>query len=85
MPQKKDIPRVKLDDAVLRTHSTNKTQIGKSPAPQVNTLQEAQDKDQSSPYEEWSKQDLYERATEVGIEGSARRSRKDLINILRDY
>lgn len=81
MTQKKDIPRVKLDDTIRRKKPTGKKPLSQRAA----TLQEAQQKDQSSPYEEWSKQDLYDRATEAGVEGRARMSRRDLINTLRDY
>jgi hypothetical protein len=56
-----------------------------SSTPRETTLQKADEKSQASPYEEWSKNDLYERAIEEGIEGRARMSRKDLINSLRDY
>lgn len=79
MTRKKDIPRVKLDDTIRRKKPAGK----KPPTRRAATLQEAQD--QSSPYEEWSRQDLYERAAEAGVEGSARKSKRDLINTLRDY
>jgi hypothetical protein len=39
----------------------------------------------SAPYEEWSKEDLYERAQEVGIEGRSDMSKKDLIDALRNH
>lgn len=40
---------------------------------------------QSSKYEEWSKDDLYEKAKEVGIEGRSRMTKSELINALRNH
>ena len=85
MPQKTDIPRVKLDDAVRRVPTADKTKIVKFTSARTNTLQASPEKDSSSPYEEWSRQDLDDRTAEVGIEGGARKSRKDRINTLRNY
>lgn len=40
----------------------------------------------SSPsYEEWSRDDLYERAKEIGIEGRSDMSKKELISALRNH
>jgi hypothetical protein len=39
----------------------------------------------SAPYEEWSKEDLYERAQEVGIEGRSDMSKDELIGALRNH
>jgi hypothetical protein len=36
-------------------------------------------------YEEWSKDDLYERAQEIGIEGRADMSKDELIEALRNH
>lgn len=36
-------------------------------------------------YEEWTKEDLYERAQEIGIEGRSEMSKKELIHALRNY
>ncbi len=38
----------------------------------------------SPPYEEWSKDDLYEKAQEVGIEGRSKMNKDELIDALRD-
>ena len=39
--------------------------------------------DESSPYEQWTKAELYERAQEVGIDGRSSMSKSDLISALR--
>lgn len=39
----------------------------------------------SASYEEWSKEDLYERAREIGIEGRSDMSKKELISALRNH
>jgi len=36
------------------------------------------------PYEEWSKEDLYDRAQELDIEGRSDMSKEELIDALRD-
>ncbi len=39
----------------------------------------------SRAYEEWTKDDLYERAQEIGIEGRSDMSKDELIDALRDH
>jgi hypothetical protein len=39
----------------------------------------------SPAYEDWSKEDLYERAKEIGIEGRSGMDKGDLIKALRDH
>jgi hypothetical protein len=39
----------------------------------------------SSKYEEWSKEDLYDKAKEVGISGRSQMSKKELIDSLRNH
>jgi hypothetical protein len=39
----------------------------------------------SPKYEEWSKEDLYERAREIGIEGRSKMSKNELIHALRNH
>lgn len=36
------------------------------------------------PYEEWTKEELYDRAEDVGIEGRSEMSKDELIDALRD-
>lgn len=40
---------------------------------------------QSPSYEEWSKDDLYERAEEIGIEGRSKMNKEELIDALRNH
>jgi Rho termination factor-like protein len=37
------------------------------------------------PYEEWSKEELYEKAKELGIEGRSQMSKEELIRALRNH
>lgn len=39
----------------------------------------------ASPYEEWTKQELYKKAKTVGIEGRSKMSKKELIGALRNH
>ena len=39
----------------------------------------------SAPYEEWTRQHLYERAREIGIEGRSKMSKSELIRALRNH
>jgi hypothetical protein len=39
----------------------------------------------SSKYEDWSKQDLQEKAKEVGIEGRSKMDKGDLVHALRNH
>lgn len=38
---------------------------------------------QADPYEEWTREELYERAQELGVEGRSDMSKEDLIDALR--
>lgn len=40
---------------------------------------------QSPPYEEWTRDELYERAGEIGIEGRSDMTKDELISALRDH
>lgn len=39
----------------------------------------------SEAYEDWSKDELYDRSKEVGIEGRSKMTKKELIGALRDH
>ena len=39
----------------------------------------------SPPYEEWTKDDLYQRAKEIGIEGRSDMNKRELIRALRNH
>ena len=40
---------------------------------------------EGAPYEDWNKQELYEKAKEVGIEGRSNMSKNQLMNALRNH
>ncbi|MPZ53325.1 MAG: Rho termination factor [Acidimicrobiia bacterium] len=40
---------------------------------------------QSPPYEEWTKDELYERAQEIGIENRSEMDKEELISALRNH
>lgn len=40
---------------------------------------------EAQPYEEWTRDDLYDRAREIGIEGRSKMSKKELIKALRNH
>ena len=40
---------------------------------------------QSPPYEEWNKDELYERAKEIGIQGRSGMTKDELIDALRNH
>lgn len=52
----------------------------------ANSGRSASQKGGKSPaYEEWKKQDLYQQAKNVGIEGRSRMSKPELIDALRNH
>ena len=51
----------------------------------ANTPDSGEKGGKASDYEDRSKEDLYKKAKEVGIEGRSKMSKKDLINALRDH
>ncbi len=85
MPKKDHGPQVKDDEQyeALRRQGESKEKAARI----ANTPREEAGKKggESSKYEEWSKDDLYEKAEEVGIEGRSDMSKKELINALRNH
>jgi hypothetical protein len=52
----------------------------------ANSGKEASKKGGKHPaYEDWSKEDLYDKAKEVGIEGRSKMDKSDLIDALRNH
>lgn len=49
----------------------------------ANTPDASERGGEASPYEEWTKDELYERAQEVGIDGRSSMSKSELISALR--
>ncbi|MDE0802592.1 MAG: Rho termination factor [Acidimicrobiales bacterium] len=86
MPGKKDPgPSVKDDELyeALRRDGASKEKAARI----ANTDRETAGKrgGKSAPYEEWTKDDLYERAQEIDIEGRSDMSKDELIDALRNH
>lgn len=85
MPRKDHGPSIKDDERyeALRRQGASKekaARIANSPASETGRKGgEAED------YEDWTKDELYDKAQEVGIEGRADMSKKELINALRNH
>lgn len=87
MPRE-DRPSVKKDDTYekLREKGASKEKAARIANAQANKDQHPSKRGgQSRPYEEWSKDELYERAKEIGIEGRSEMSKDELISALRNH
>jgi hypothetical protein len=85
MPQKNHGSSIKDDE---RYEALRKEGMSKEKAARIaNTdRKEAGQRGGKSPkYEEWSKEDLYDKAKDVGIEGRSQMSKKELIESLRNH
>jgi hypothetical protein len=71
----------------LRRDGASKEKAARIANASANTSRRATGKrgGDSPPYDEWSKDDLYERAREIGIEGRSTMSKSELIDALRDH
>jgi len=80
-------PSIKNDEVYesLREDGASKEKAARIANAQANTTQKPSKKGgQSDPYEEWSKDDLYERARELDIEGRSDMNKDELIEALRE-
>ncbi len=83
MPQGKTPgPSVKDDDTyeALRDEGASKQKAARI----ANTPDASAKGGQSPPYEQWTKNDLYDRAKEIGIEGRSSMTKDELIHALRN-
>jgi hypothetical protein len=82
-------PSVKNDDQyeALRDDGTSKEKAARIANASANEGKSkvARRGGESSRYEEWSKQDLYEKAKEVGIEGRSNMDKRELVSALRNH
>jgi hypothetical protein len=81
MPQK-EIPQIKNEDQyeALRDKGMSKTKAARI----ANTKDSGEKGGRAEKYEERSKQELYDKAKEVGIEGRSKMSKDELIDALRN-
>jgi hypothetical protein len=82
MPKGKDRPSIKDD---RRYEAMREEGMSKEKAARIaNTDPSETSRGGEGSYEEWSKDQLYEKAKEVGIEGRSTMSKDDLIDALRN-
>lgn len=86
MPQKDHGPSVKDDRQyeALRRQGMSKEKAARI-ANEGSRSSSGKKGGKASSYEDRSKQELYEKAKEVGIEGRSNMSKKELINALRNH
>jgi hypothetical protein len=82
---KRDRPSVKDDEQYesLRDEGMSKEKAAR--IANTDRKKAAKRGGSSAPYEEWSKDDLYDRAKEIGIEGRSDMSKDELIDALRNH
>ena len=81
-------PSVKDDETYqsLREDGASKEKAARIANAQANDNQEPSKKGGSNPpYEDWTKDELYERAQEIGIEGRSDMGKDELIEALRKH
>lgn len=86
MAQQKDHgPSIK-DDAQyesLREHGMSKEKAARiANSPRLSTAKRG---GHAAKYEEWSKDELYQKAKEIGLNGRSKMSKSELIDALRDH
>ena len=76
-------PRVKDDEkyAALRREGASKEKAARI----ANAGNPGKKGGKAPPYEKWTKDDIYYRAKEIGIEGRSKMSKKELIHALRNH
>ena len=75
-------PRIKNEDQyeALRDKGYSKEKAARI----ANTEDSGKKGGKAKPYEAWTKDELYEQAKNVGIDGRSKMSKKQLINALRN-
>ena len=78
-----DIPSIKNED---QYEALLKKGYSKEKAARIaNTPKAGKKGGQAKPYEKWTKNELYNQAKNVGIEGRSKMTKDDLINALRNH
>lgn len=81
-------PTIKKDKVYeeLRDKGESKEKAARIANAQANDRQApSKEGGKSPPYEEWSKEDLYDRAQEIGVEGRSDMTKDELIDALRNH
>lgn len=75
-------PRIKNEDQyeALRDKGYSKEKAARI----ANTSDAGEKGGKSEPYEKWTKDELYEQAKKVGIDGRSKMDKKELIHALRN-
>ncbi|MCG2418539.1 Rho termination factor N-terminal domain-containing protein [Aequorivita sp. F47161] len=75
-------PRIKNEDQyeALRDKGYSKEKAARI----ANTSNAGKKGGEAKPYEEWTKEELYEQAKNVGIDGRSKMKKKELIHALRN-
>lgn len=82
---KEDRPSVKDDE---RYEAMRREGMSKEKAARIantDATQAGRRGGNAAPYEEWTREELYERAQEVGIEGRSEMDKEELIDALRNH
>ena len=79
-------PSVKDDETYesLREDGASKSKAARIANAQASDDDSASKGGRHKPYEDWTEDELYERAQEIGIEGRADMTKDELIKALRD-
>ncbi|WP_425098258.1 DUF7218 family protein [Tropicibacter sp. S64] len=81
-------PSIKDEDTyeALRDKGMSKEKAARISNAQANEdMHPSQKGGKAAPYEEWTKDDLYERAQEIGIDGRSSMDKAELIAALRSH
>ncbi|MGE4314318.1 MAG: Rho termination factor N-terminal domain-containing protein [Pseudobdellovibrionaceae bacterium] len=88
MPSRKHAPQIKNPDTyeALRKDGASKEKAARIANAQANDDQHPSLKGgKGKPYEERSKEELYDKAKEIGIEGRSKMDKDELIDALRNH
>jgi len=84
----RNVPSVKDEDTykALRRDGASKEKAARIANAKANDRMKPSKKGgEAQPYEAWTRDDLYDRAREIGIEGRSKMSKRDLIKALRNH
>ena len=87
MPQKDPGPSIKDDDLYekLRDEGMSKEKAARIANAKAGGGTPMKSGGQAPPYEDWTKEELYERAQEIGIDGRSDMDKAALIEALRNH